>query len=83
MQLFDCKYKRKLLEDFPGKLLKNVPIFLYRCRDDEVSAQITRGSGDNWFLNQNFPGEAGKQFTMMMIGQTIAEHIIIDSLPNG
>ena len=31
----DWKQGLKLHEDFPDKLPKNVPIFLYHCRDDE------------------------------------------------
>ena len=31
----DWKQGLKLREDFPDKLPKNVPIFLYHCRDDE------------------------------------------------
>ena len=31
----DWKQGLKLQEDFAGKLPKNVPIFLYHCRDDE------------------------------------------------
>jgi len=31
----DWKQDLKLNEDFPDKLPKNVPIFLYHCRDDE------------------------------------------------
>ena len=31
----DWKQGLKLHEDFPNKLPKNVPIFLYHCRDDE------------------------------------------------
>ena len=31
----DWKQGLKLSEDFPDKLPKNVPVFLYHCRDDE------------------------------------------------
>lgn len=32
----DWKQGLKLHEDFPDKLPKNVPVFLYHCQDDEV-----------------------------------------------